>query len=466
MSGDAEPVDDASDTGSFSVAPGRRRALYAVMVLAILVASLIDIPRAQRAGPMTWLGLITIVESALGAAALLAAAYLPRRVRVRVAVYGAFVAWTALSVSWAPPLTQGLQNAAVYLMFGILLTVAAVAAAEDRAAVERVIGRSMIGADVVGLGLVAASLALRGWPTDIDHRPWLVHPRALALFGLVPLSWHLARWTLGRERSALGASLWVAAIFVSLSRTATAIALLLVVLAVLARKRTVKLTVPSRLLLFALVPVAIAGVLTITPFRNRLFVRTDRSVSINDLQLRDNGRAIMWRAVAKSALESPILGKGLGTSESTVSDTYYWVGHPHNDYLRVWHDLGLVGLALLVTAFAIWWRILWTEWRRLARHTISEPTLQLAALGALAALALGMLTDNPLVYGFVMAPSAVVIGAGLGARSTFLRRRRRRRHIDGTQAHDLRDDVASEEPGGLATAPEPLPKRKRIPRRR
>ncbi len=412
--------------------PLGRLALFAVMALAIVVASLVDVPRSRQAGSMTWLGLITIVQSALGVAALLLMQRVPTRVAKMVALPGAFVLWAALSMIWAPPHNEGMQNAAVYFAFAVLITVAAVATAGNQSQAERVIGVSIVLADVVALGIVAASLALRGWPTNIDAVPWFVHPRALALFGLVPLSWHLARWTNGNARSAVGAGLWVIALFVSLSRTATAIALLLVVLAFFARARGGRATLPSRMLLLALVPVVIAAALTVTPFRDRLFFRPNRTATTTELQVRDNGRTIMWRIVAESALEAPILGKGLGSSEPVVSNQYEWVGHPHNEYLRVWHDLGIVGLVLLLAAFVVWWRALWTEWRRRSGYVVlPAPTLQLAAMGALLALLLGMLTDNSLVYNFVMAPTAVLIGAGLGARSPFVQRRRKRRNSEG-----------------------------------
>jgi O-antigen ligase len=416
----SRPLVSAADTPLVSLA------LYSVLALAIVVGALIDLPRALPAGRMSGLGLVTVIEVLIGLLVLLVTREFPRRLLLLLAPYAAFMAWAALSTAWAPPKTQGLQNAAVYLSLLVLITVAAVSAARDRDATERLIGLAILAADAIGLGLVAASLSLRGWPANIDAVPWFVHPRGLALFGLVPLSWHLARWTLGNQRSALGACLWMAAIFVSLSRTATAAAALLILCAVVARARTPRGASRSNLLLFALVPVVIVGALTVAPFRTRLFGIDRHGVSSGDLQLRDNGRRAMWAGVARSAGEAPLIGKGLGTSESAVSDTYYWVGHPHNDFLRIWHDLGMVGLLLLVTSLAIWWRALWRDFRRISQHASQSPVLQLAALGALVALMLGMLTDNSLVYSFVMGPTAVLVGAGLGGRRRHLRQRKRR----------------------------------------
>lgn len=440
------PIPMASrPTRGVSERPISELAACAVMALSIAVAALIDTPRAFRAPGVTWLGIITLVETGLGIGSLIFIRSLPKRVFALMAPYAALMIWAALSTSWAPPRTQGLQNAAVFLSFLVLATVAAVAATEYRKTVEQVIHASILVADAIALVLVAASVILRGWPTNIDAVPWFVHPRSLALFGLVPLSWHLARWALGNGRAILLACLWVAAIFVSLSRTATASALLLVLLAAVARARTDRDGKPSLArspyLMLAVVPVVLVGVLSFAPFRARLTGSVGRGDSTQQLQLRDNGRTAMWAGVMKSAAESPIVGKGLGSSESAVSDTYHWVGHPHNDFLRIYHDLGVIGLTLLVAALGSWLVVLWRDVRRHRDElTASHPVLQMAALGALVSLVLGMLTDNPLVYGFVMAPTAILVGAGLGAQN---RRLRRKRVPRASQLEHARDQIAS-----------------------
>ena len=427
-----------------------------VIALAIAAASLIDSPRAFRAPGATWLGMITLVETGLGIGALVFTRSVSKRVFALMAPYAAFLLWAALSTAWSPPRTEGLQNAAVFLSFLVLATVAAIAATDYRRTVERLLRLSILVADVIALGLVAASIIIRGWPTNIDAVPWFVHPRSLALFGLVPLSWHLANWARGNKRDILLACLWVAAIFVSLSRTATASALLLVVLASIVRAREQRdgaaRVVRSQYLMLAVVPVVVAGVLSFAPFRARLFGPTSHRDSTQQFEMRDNGRSVMWAGVMKSASEAPVIGKGLGSSESAVSDTYFWVGHPHNDYLRVYHDLGIVGLSLLVASLGTWLVVLWRDVRRHRDDEVAaQPVLQTAALGALLSLLLGMLTDNSLVYGFVMAPTAVLVGAGLGAQNRRLRRRRvpRATQIEGV--------IGTREGDGQATprAPDP-----------
>ncbi|MEJ7810636.1 MAG: O-antigen ligase family protein [Gemmatimonadaceae bacterium] len=398
--------------------------LHAAITLALAVAALVDVPRAVRAGPMTGLGAATVAQIAIAGLALLAAGAWPKRLLASLAPFAALLAWAGVSAWWAPPRPDGVQNALAYLLFGVLAAAAGTASARSSGRTEQIIGRGMRWVDVVGLGLVAASVALRGLPVNIDAVPWLVHPRALALLALVPLSWHLAAWYHDRAREIIPACLWVAAIFVSLSRTATATALILVAAVVLlrlfARRRLVGQGAARgamrRAAWLGLVPLAVvAAALVVAPFRARLFARGGPGAPGREtMQISDNGRMAMWRGLVASAREAPIIGHGLGSSHLVVSQRYEWVGHPHNDYLRIWHDLGAIGLAFLVLALGGWLRALGREWRWGERHASEPAPLHLAALLTLAAVMLGMLTDNPLVYSFVMAPAGVVIGAALG----------------------------------------------------
>jgi O-antigen ligase len=93
------------------------------------------------------------------------------------------------------------------------------------------------------------------------------------------------------------------------------------------------------------------------------------------------------------------------------------VGHPHNDYLRLWHDLGLVGLGLFVLALASWGLILARGVYPAVTRGGQAAYMELAGLLALLALTLAIVTDNALVYPAVMAPMGILIGAGLGTGS-------------------------------------------------
>jgi exopolysaccharide production protein ExoQ len=67
-----------------------------------------------------------------------------------------------------------------------------------------------------------------------------------------------------------------------------------------------------------------------------------------------SGRALVWQAVFAAILKRPLLGYGYlaffsslsAGAGSLVLTTHFVVNHPHNGYLAVWLNLGLVGLAL------------------------------------------------------------------------------------------------------------------------
>jgi O-antigen ligase len=119
----------------------------------------------------------------------------------------------------------------------------------------------------------------------------------------------------------------------------------------------------------------------------------------------------------ESALESPWIGHGAGSSASLISSLYP-VDSPLDEYLRIFHDYGLVGLALFL--YAVWklLRTSWKEWSEAKRYGASRARVHLAAFLAVVAVFFPMLTENSLIYLFMMAPLGVFLGASLGLRRT------------------------------------------------
>ena len=85
----------------------------------------------------------------------------------------------------------------------------------------------------------------------------------------------------------------------------------------------------------------------------------------------------MWAATIESARHHPLVGQGLGSSQDLI-ERLFGLAHPHNDYLRLWHDLGLVGLLLLVSVTGLMLLAL--------RETAAMGVLLAAHLGAVMAL--------------------------------------------------------------------------------
>ena len=392
-------------------------ALYWVGAGPLFIAALVDVPRLWSFGSISGLGAVTVAEAVVSGVVLLWCALYPRRVLKLLSPYGLFLVWAVASVSWAPPDVKGYQNLAAYLLFGTVVMLGATLSALSDTRAERVIEWGVRFADVGGLGLVAVSFALRGWPTNIDRVPWLVHPRGVALMGLAPLAWHLARWYYGRERALVVAALWLLAIFISLSRMATATACLLLALVVILHRRFGTQRRISRVLLPGLgLAVLLAAATWVGPFHDRIFRKsplTGETVGLNQIDLNESDRPKFWSVVIASGEQSPVIGQGLGSSQNVVSERFPWVGHPHNDYLRVWHDLGLIGIIGFLVTIVIWLRALWRGWR--SAETDRDGSLGLAGLLALTSLLIPMLTDNPLMYSFVIGPVGLILGAGLGA---------------------------------------------------
>jgi teichuronic acid biosynthesis protein TuaE len=125
-----------------------------------------------------------------------------------------------------------------------------------------------------------------------------------------------------------------------------------------------------------------------------------------------NGRDRLWRGYLDEFLGSPLFGRGLGAAEH---GTYH--GLPHNAYLRLLVDGGLVGAALYGIAVLLWaWRVL----------EVVRPG-ERAFVGALF-LALGAyaFTDNVLIM-----PAGVIPFFYLAVMRTRSRRGAARRRVRG-----------------------------------
>ena len=248
--------------------------------------------------------------------------------------------------------------------------------------------------------LVAISLR-QGLPGDGFEGDWLVQPRSLALLAIIAISWHLAWWSHGRRGEGFRALMWILAVFASLSRTATAVAVLTALLALMVQ---LWLT-PSRFV--RRVPVVAVGTALVallvlaygSVFYQRFFEGYTR-VEVAGISVSTSGRNRMWALVFDSAMQHPIAGSGLGSSQRALGELV----QPHNEYLRVWHDGGIIALALLLFAFIRWLFLLRRQYVWAVRTARSDPAIELAALFTLIGIVLAAITDNGFMYMFVDAP--------------------------------------------------------------
>ncbi|MEW6706231.1 MAG: O-antigen ligase family protein [Pseudomonadota bacterium] len=103
------------------------------------------------------------------------------------------------------------------------------------------------------------------------------------------------------------------------------------------------------------------------------------------------GRVYTWKQLAPEVLRSPVWGRGqLSTQWSNhVKTTWYNANHPHNMYLEILMDMGLIG----AVAMFLFYRHVWRTFRRLGRDERVPEAMRGFFIGASAGLL------SMLVYG-------------------------------------------------------------------
>ena len=127
-----------------------------------------------------------------------------------------------------------------------------------------------------------------------------------------------------------------------------------------------------------------------------------------------NGRLELWSQAYDLFLESPLFGIGTG-GFSGVTAAFY----PHNLFLEVAVELGVVGLALLIAVLAFGARGLISAWKSGAERNRLDGALVLSLFGAalLNSQFSGAIQTNSSVW------LALGLGLGLGLRRTALSKR-------------------------------------------
>lgn len=109
-------------------------------------------------------------------------------------------------------------------------------------------------------------------------------------------------------------------------------------------RRNVKFAVIGTLVMAMLV-----GILLLLPTKNK-FLNADES-----LNMKDSGRSFFQKYFEDKAAESPIWGFGAGGTEEYarwITEHITMVGAPHNEYLRIRFDGGIIGLVLFYLGLA------------------------------------------------------------------------------------------------------------------
>lgn len=313
------------------------------------------------------------------------------------AIFVAFIAWMLSSLFLNGATKQGLQFIVVQIAFAGALLLAATARYVVGGYLDIVVARC--------IRLTASAIMVVEFAGAIDSK-FQLNVRAMAIVALIGVGWFLAEYRTGRRTSlrwALAAFLGIA---VTLSRTATLAAFVLVVIAMLSgseRHRARNAGIAALMLLTGFVAVT-----SWAPLRDR-FTQGDTSLSVGGLSINAEGRTKVWQILYPEALRDPVMGRGPGSASARSLQISPTLDHPHNDYLRVFYDFGAVGFGLLVW-FAVRSGRLLVRIRKRRRGLVPP----LAALNVAIAILIVMATDNPLDYSFVMIPFGALIGLGLG----------------------------------------------------
>ena len=275
-----------------------------------------------------------------------------------------------------------------------------------RAAYE-VVSKAFWVAAVVGLGLYAAGVAIAGPGTDK-----ILSPRPFGLMAVVLVAWFLGAGMVRRRWAYWVVGAAIVLTLVSLSRSAFAAQLVLVALAWfdLRNFRGWLTAIGAGAIVIA---IAIAAVFLYAPLHHRFF--HGDTANVGGFSLNVTGRDALWSANWGWFKQRPLIGHGAGASDRlTDALPFHGAGHPHNDYLRILVDYGIVGFVLWITAYLALLRLTWKRWQAVRGTHVFAEHIHAAAFLVLVGIALTMIVDNPMIELARMAPLGILVGMSLG----------------------------------------------------
>jgi O-antigen ligase len=401
----AEPLGVRGGSTSLQyVVPSDVRLLLAIVVGG---SALIDLPRRIELWSFSGLAYISVFYGVLALIVWLAGGYFPSPLATLLWPFGLFGAWALASFASFPVTAQGVQNLIVFAGF-LAVTVAVAERSHFFPRVPQHAGRALVAAAVGSCAAYLLTVLLAGLHNDL----WF-GASAFSMFQLTAIAWLLASWRYGSRRSLLLALLLTGTIGVALSRLGIIAALALGLLSWLPARRRLGLLkfLVAALLVGGLGFVAVTRVPSV---RDRFF-GGPKTLTVGRISVNGMGRAGFWQLTWDSYLESPILGKGAGSTQALLQKVFHGrIIQPHNEYLRVLHDYGLVGLVFWGAGFTILSLRIWRAWIEADEEGAADARVHLAALLSLVSLAIEMIGNNPWIYSFVMAPVALLVGGSIG----------------------------------------------------
>lgn len=207
---------------------------------------------------------------------------------------------------------------------------------------------------------------------------------------------------------------FIVCIVASLSRSASAVALLMVPAARMYRLsgRSIIRLVVGGIAVVLIFYLAVAYV----PAIHRFFLFGDEAFNVGGLAIDSRGRWNWWQHLWASFLASPIFGNGIGSAVYVISSNIDVENdiQPHNDHLRLLHDFGIVGYAVFCTAIGAVLIRIYRAWRAASVAGNYSAVIHGTAFLYTGGFLLVMLTDNILIYFPNVGLLAVLLGTSLG----------------------------------------------------
>jgi O-antigen ligase len=390
--------------------PYRTSVVGSFLVFVLLCCSLVDIPNRFELGFFSGQALLTMIYTLL-----IGYMWLNRPISsislIHTLPFTYFLIWCLASFFWHDITKQGIQNIFVFMsFFGIILIVSREHAINPglHSRIQKVFKIS----SALAFLLYLPTLFLAGLGNGM-----LISSRSFGLFGLICLAYLLMEWRYSKQKiwffSSIGMMIIIA---LSLSRTAMVTG---VVMMILSRYKS-GIRNMMKYFMFVLISIVlmIITIFYFEPIKSRFF-EGDTSLSISGIPINAMGRTQIWETVIQSFWSSPIIGNGAGSAEEILKQKLITESQPHNDYLRILHDYGMVGFSFWITVLIGLLLVSWRSWRKADDLNNSSARSHMAAFLAIVSIAFASMTDNVIVYIFVMAPAAILIGLSIGNKQMY-----------------------------------------------
>jgi O-antigen ligase len=386
----------------------RRPLGEALLVGMVGISGVVDIFQKVNAGAGSGQAVETVAFVFLAVLVCLTGVTVPEGAAGRtLGLVALFVIFAVVSTTWGTVTTQTYQNVFVYVVCVLFMAIAATVARYRGAAVHEILSRAFMVAAAAGLGLYAVSVAIAGPGNDK-----IIAARPFGLMSVVLVAWFMGGGLIGRRWSYWIVGLAVLLTLLSLGRSALAAEFALIALGRLDLRnfRGWLIAIGATV---ATLAVALSAVFFYAPLHHRFFhgdKATVAGVSINV-----TGRDALWSANWGWFKQKPVIGWGAGASDRlTQALPFHGAGHPHNDYLRILVDYGVIGFVLWITAYLALLRLTWRRWQEVRGTRVFAEQIHAAAFLVLVGIGLTMIVDNPLIELARMGPMGILVGLSMG----------------------------------------------------